>query len=126
MGNSFVRKRLVVSSGTGSGTGSTLSGFSTSGTDTYTATPNPSLTSYNTNEAIVLNFSNKNTGPSTINLNGLGAKNIYKNINTPVEAGDLYGETMLVYDGTNFQILTSSYTENSLKTLNVFNYNNFY
>ena len=49
-----------------------------------------------------------NTGATTLNLNALGAKNIYKNVNVALAAGDLVAGAVvtMIYDGTNFQIPT--------------------
>jgi hypothetical protein len=48
-----------------------------------------------------------NTGSSTLNVNGLGARNLKKSVNTDLTAGDiLEGQIVsVIYDGTNFQIL---------------------
>jgi len=76
-----------------------------SGTDTYTATYAPSPTSYTTGFKVLVTFANTNTGASTINLNGLGAKSIVKDVSTPVATGDLLGSKWLVYNGTDFVAL---------------------
>jgi len=51
---------------------------------------------------------NSNTGPATLNLNGLGAKNIRKFYNQPLIAGDLIANAIVsvIYDGANFQLIT--------------------
>lgn len=82
--------------------------FSTSGTDSYTATSAanlPPVKSYTNRKSYFLLINNVNTGASTINIDGAGAKNIYKFINQPLQAGDLpvNGIVEVVYDGTNFQ-----------------------
>ncbi len=51
----------------------------TAGTDTYTASLSPALQAYVNGLQVNIRFGNANTGASTLNLNGLGAKNIYKN-----------------------------------------------
>ena len=114
-----------LSGGSGSGSGNLLTGARATGTDTYSATLSPALTSYTTDSLVLINFANANTGASTLNLNGLGAKNIYKDVNKALGPGDLFGEMILAYDGTNFQIVQSGYVEPSTRTLNVYNYNNF-
>ncbi len=48
---------------------------------------------------IVLFVSTSNTGPATLNLNGLGAKGIYYSDSSPLVAGDLFGKVILIYDG---------------------------
>jgi hypothetical protein len=51
---------------------------------------------------------NANTGACTINPNGLGAKAIKKNVSEDLEAGAIKagGVYYLVYDGTNYQLIT--------------------
>jgi hypothetical protein len=80
---------------------------STLGTDTYTATPSPILSALVNNFVFFINFSNPNTGPSTLNLNSLGAVDIVKQDATPVAAGDLDGVMLLIYRQTpnHFQII---------------------
>ncbi|CAG7581578.1 MAG: triple helix repeat-containing collagen [uncultured marine phage] len=81
-----------------------------SGTDTYTATISPAITSYEDTQSFHINFTNANTGSSTLNLNGLGAKNLYKGVTNSVIEGDILDGQILevAYDGTNFQILSSA------------------
>ena len=78
-----------------------------SGTDTYTATINPAITAYANTQRFFINFTNANTGASTLNLNSLGAKSIKKQGSTALALGDITaGQIMcLAYDGTNFQIV---------------------
>lgn len=86
----------------------------TSGTDTYTATFSEDiLLVYFNMMRLRVKFTNANTGASTINLNGLGAKDIKKNVSTALSAGDIVagGIYDLTYDGTNFQIGTRSLTD---------------
>ena len=85
--------------------GSKLSATAT-GTNNYVATISPAITSYVSTQRFFIKFTNANTGISTLNLNGLGVKNLYKGVNTPLIAGDILAGKILevVYDGTNFQI----------------------
>lgn len=78
-----------------------------SGTDTYTATLAPPITSYITDLKAYIKFTNANTGPATINLNGIGAKSIKKSGTTDLVLGDVAAGQILclVYDGTNFQVV---------------------
>lgn len=80
-----------------------------SGTDTYVLTLNPNLESYKEGQVIEVKFTNANTGPSTININGLGAKAIVKDASTPLASGDISAGQifLLCYDGTNFQLTGS-------------------
>ena len=77
-----------------------------SGTNTYTATPSPALTSYTTGLAIYAKFTNANTAGSSLNLNSLGAIPIQLN-GADIVAGTIQaGATLLlVYDGSHFQIV---------------------
>lgn len=85
-----------------------------SGTDTYTATVTPTPASYVTGFTIHFKPDVANTGACTINLNSLGAKNIKTQaIADPVDntlvANGIY---VLVYDGTQFQIVQSYVPQN--------------
>lgn len=77
------------------------------GTDTYTVTYNPSPALYIINQKFLIKFVNSNTGAATLNVNGLGAKPIKKNVSSALEAGNIAaGQILLLaYDGTNFQII---------------------
>lgn len=79
-----------------------------SGTNTYTATIT-GLSAYTEGMSIRIKFTNANTGASTININSLGAMNIYKGSSTPLNYGVIAsGQVLeLYYDGTNFQIFNS-------------------
>jgi hypothetical protein len=79
-----------------------------SGTNTYTATPSPALTSYVTGQRFFITFVNANSSTSvSINLNALGAKDILKTGAVALSTGDIKaGQTLLLYyDGTNMQII---------------------
>lgn len=80
------------------------------GTNTYAATLTGLVpTAYYAGMRVRLTFGNANTGASTINLNGLGAKAITKGpsataaamVSGDIESGIMYE---LVYDGTQFQV----------------------
>jgi len=77
-----------------------------SGTDTYTVTIT-GIEAYITLLPVAVLFTNANTGSSTINVNSLGAKTLKKAVSTNLTAGDiLAGEIkLLIYDGTNFQVI---------------------
>ncbi len=78
-----------------------------SGVGIYTATVSPPIASYVLDQRFYITFTTANVGSSTLNLNGLGARIIFKNGNQQLSAGDIgTGQKLaLVYDGTNFQIL---------------------
>jgi len=77
-----------------------------SGTDTYTATIS-GVVAYATHDIYEIIFTNANTGSSTININSLGAKTLKKSVSTNLASGDiLAGQSfIIVYDGTNFQVI---------------------
>ena len=80
---------------------------SAGGTTTYTATFVPAITAYTTGMALRVQWNATNTGASTLNVNGLGAKSIFKTGGAAaVGAGALQSGAVsnLVYDGTNFQV----------------------
>lgn len=83
---------------------------SVAGTDTITASASPALTAYATGQTFRFVSSGANTGSVTLNINGLGAKNVYKaSASGPVAltAGDIQGSGNVVqvtYDGTQFQV----------------------
>lgn len=82
------------------------------GTDTITATVSPSLTAYAVGQMFAFVAANTNTGAVTINISSLGAKAITKNGNTALTAGDLTANYLfvIVYDGTQFQVVGVSST----------------
>ncbi len=83
-----------------------ISGTAT-GTDTYVLALTPALTAYAPYQRFDVLFTNANTGASTININGLGAKSILKDASTALASGDISAGRVvtIVYDGTNFQTI---------------------
>jgi hypothetical protein len=78
------------------------------GTDTITATMAPAITAYAAGQTFrIKQAAGANTGATTLNLNGLGAKAITKRGTTALAAGDIPASTMfeVAYDGTQFQLL---------------------
>lgn len=65
------------------------------------------VTAYTTGDVYAIKFDSVNDNGSTININSLGAVNIYKNSIVPLESGDIKAnqEILIVYDGTNFQAI---------------------
>lgn len=89
-----------------SGVTGALTAVVTSGTDTYTATLSPAPDAYSTEMEYAVKFASANTSTTpTINLNALGAKTIVRQDGTALVAGDLNGEHILRYDGTNMRVL---------------------
>jgi hypothetical protein len=82
------------------------------GTDTITATVSPSLTAYASGQMFAFVAGNTNTGAVTINISSLGAKAITKTGNTALVASDLIANYLyiIVYDGTQFQVVGVSST----------------
>lgn len=72
---------------------------------TYTATPSPAFTAYTTGMAVTFKADALNTGASTLNVNGLGAKNLKDAFGTALVKGVLFANQMVtaVYDGTEFK-----------------------
>jgi hypothetical protein len=83
--------------------------FVTSGTDTYTGTT-PKITAYYEGLTFKFKISNNNTGASTLNINGLGAKALVNFGATALSADELEAGTIYeaTYDGTNFQISSTT------------------
>lgn len=88
-------------------------GTTTGTADAYIATPTPSWDSYVTSSFIVINPHVTNNANATINVSGLGAKNI-KRAGVNVSAGALTANipTILIYTGVHFEILI---IENAIK-----------
>lgn len=82
-------------------------------TDAYACSLAPAITSYATGQLVLFKAATANTGAATINLNSLGAKSlkmVIGGITTDpttnyIRAG---AYVFVVYDGTNFQILSVS------------------
>lgn len=77
----------------------------TSGTaNNYTITLSPAPTSYIDGMAVSVKINIQNTGASTININGLGAKSILKGNGNVVSSGNLKANSIytLRYNGTSF------------------------
>lgn len=70
----------------------------------YVATLNPALSAYAEGVTLRLKVNIANTGASTLNVNGLGAKGIKKSSGSAVSAGNLKAGSIytLTYDGTDF------------------------
>lgn len=82
------------------------------GDDTGTAnavvsTVVPPISAYGKGVAALISIANSNTGPTTINLNGLGTRALVRSNGTPTQAGDVAGGTLalVAYDGVNFVLL---------------------
>lgn len=80
-------------------------------TDTYAITLAVVPASYAILTGVPIAFlaNTVNTGPATININGLGAKTIKKNVADDLETNDIQENqiVIVIYDGTNFQLVSN-------------------
>jgi hypothetical protein len=76
----------------------------TGSANTYKVSLDPAPTAYVEGMAVAIKINVQNTGASTININGLGAKSIKKANGTNVSAGNLKAGSVysMRYNGTNF------------------------
>lgn len=81
-------------------------GTSATGTDAYAINPNPAYTAYSVGMKIRMKLDVGNTGPCTVNVNGLGVKNITDIEGSPLASDELKAGAVydFVFDGTNFQV----------------------
>lgn len=93
------------------GGGSTILKGTASGTDTYTTTIT-GVTSYADGDAYLIRFTNGNTTGSTLNINALGAKTLYRNNDGALIGGDIWadGEMLCIFNSTldGFQCIGTS------------------
>lgn len=93
------------------GGGGGISHTTASGTDTYTATVS-GVASYVDGDAYLVRFTNGNTTTATLNINGIGAVNLYRNNDGPLVPGDILdgAEMLCVYNSTtpSFQCIGTS------------------
>lgn len=77
------------------------------GTNAYTVGFTPALAALEVGQTFRIKFTNGNTGPVTINPDGLGAIALKKNSTTDLGSGDIQPGQIIdvAYDGVNFQIL---------------------
>lgn len=76
--------------------------------DTYAISLPVAPASYVTGAHFRFKANTANTGPATLNVNSLGAKTIKKNYDVDLADGDIKASQIVsvVYDGTNFQLLS--------------------
>jgi len=79
------------------------------GSDTYAITPSPAITAYAAGQLFTFKAGTANTGAATLNVNGLGAKDIKKDTSTALATGDILLNQIVtvVYDGTNMQLVSA-------------------
>jgi len=93
---------LMADGSTTSGSiGGSLKNYIASGTDTYTVNI-LGTTAYVDGVAYLIRFTNGNTTTATLNINGLGARTLYKNNSGAIIGGDIQSgsEMLCVYNST--------------------------
>lgn len=77
-------------------------------TDAYAVTLSPAPSAYVTGMEVRFKANTINTGAATLNVNSLGAKTIKKSYNLDLADGDIKANQIVkvVYDGTNFQMVS--------------------
>lgn len=78
-------------------------------TDAYAITVTPAPSAYVDGQVFVFKANTVNTGDCTLNVNSLGAKTIVKEKNVAMASGEIKAgqRVMVIYDGTNFQMLSA-------------------
>ncbi len=91
------------------------------GTDSYAITLGEAFGAYYAGMQVSFKAGTANTGAATLAINGGTAKAIVKNASTALETGDIIANQIvqLVYDGTNFQIISRLATP-SIPTMQTF------
>lgn len=83
----------------------------TGAANAYVITPSPAITAYAAGQTFTFKAANSNTGASTINVSGVGTKNIFKNGvglgGAVIVAGQTY---VVVYDAIQFQLFSQDTT----------------
>jgi hypothetical protein len=76
--------------------------------NTYAIALTPAVTGYVAGQVFHFKAANASSGASTLNVNGLGAKNIKKKNDQDIAAGDIEQNAIVsvIYDGTSFQMLS--------------------
>ena len=86
---------VVTINSTGGGGGGGLQNGTATGTDTY-AVSISGVTSYTDGDAYIIRFTNANTTSSTLNINSLGAKNLYRNNDGLLIGGDIWANSEML------------------------------
>jgi hypothetical protein len=84
-------------------------GTDSGGANAYVVALSPAATAYTAGMVVRFKAANANTGASTLNVNGLGLKNIYTRAGTALAANDILAGQVCecVYDGTQFQLMSA-------------------
>lgn len=85
--------------------------------DVITLTFSPAVTAYVTGQPLRFKALGANTGPVTVNVNGLGAKAVKKDVSVALIANEIPSGAIItvVYDGANFQVV-SGLAEETVET----------
>lgn len=98
-----------------------VSGTDGGAADAYTLTPTTTLTAYSTKMLVEFTPNATNTGAATLNISGLGAKNIYSVAGAALSAGELVSGRyyLAAYDGTQFRLIsvTKAYVDSLVSAL---------
>jgi hypothetical protein len=88
------------------------------GTNTLIGTSVPPYTSYVAGMTLSFVPANTNSGAVTLDLDGLGAKNVFVGSSTALSSGDLVAGRIaqIQYDGTRFQLYQSTIANGSITT----------
>jgi len=80
----------------------------TGSANTYAIALAPVVTAYVAGQEFNFKAGNASSGASTLNVNGLGAKNIKKKNDQAIAAGDIEEDAIIkvLYDGTSFQMIS--------------------
>ena len=80
--------------------------------DAYAIALSPAITAYVAGQEFTFKAGATSTGASTLNVNGVGVKNIKKKNDQAIAAGDIEANAIIkvFYDGTSFQMLSQTAT----------------
>lgn len=92
------------------------------GTDAYAITITPAITAYATGQEFTFTAGTANTGACTLNVSGLGAKTIKKDVSSDLATGDILANQIVkvMYDGTNMQLISKSPVQPIVSTVQTF------
>lgn len=82
----------------------------------YVITPAPAITAYSAGQRFVFRAGNANTGNSTINVSGLGTRELRRDGGAnQLSSGDIQANGLyeIIYDGSNFQMVAPSIVNSS-------------
>lgn len=93
--------KTIIENYAGGSTGGGIQHGTASGTDTYTASIT-GVTSYADGDSYLIRFTNGNTTGATLNINSIGAVDLYRNNDGPVIGGDIEAgaEMLVVYNSS--------------------------